>query len=144
MAEAAQVLEVSNVFQLADRFRALKERKDALEEELSVVNEELTKVDQEMVQTMINEEIPRFTRNGKSYHLTTRIFASPVAEKKDEFFDWLSGNGYGGMLKLGVNANTLSSWVKEQLEDKDELPEPVKSMVNYHSKTSVGMRKAGK
>jgi len=41
-----------------------------------------------------------------------------------------------------VNANTLSSFVKEQKENnKDTIPEWLSSVVNAYEKISVGIRK---
>ena len=46
------------------------------------------------------------------------------------------------MIKEGVNANSLSSFVKEQRElNKEEIPEWIAEVVNTFEKITVGIRK---
>ena len=49
--------------------------------------------------------------------------------------------GYGDMITESVNANTLSSFVKEKREENDgEIPEWLTEVVNSYEKTTVGTR----
>ena len=58
-------------------------------------------------------------------------------------FDALRAEGYGDMITETVNANSLSSFVKEQIaENGDELPGWLHGLVNVFEKTTVGVRKA--
>ena len=58
-------------------------------------------------------------------------------------FDALRAEGYGDMITETVNANSLSSFVKEQIaENGDELPSWLHGLVNVFEKTTVGVRKA--
>ena len=55
----------------------------------------------------------------------------------------LRAEGYGDMITETVNANSLSSFVKEQIaENGDELPGWLRGLVNVFEKTTVGVRKA--
>lgn len=76
------------------------------------------------------------------FYLQTKIYASAVPERKSELFAWLKENGYGDLVYETVNANSLAAFVREQLEEADELPEGLEELVNVHEKTTVGMRKA--
>ena len=60
-----------------------------------------------------------------------------------ELYQYLKDNGFGALVKETVNANTLSGWVKEQMEENDdELPEDLAEFINLYEKTAVGIRKA--
>ena len=75
--------------------------------------------------------------------LTTKTRANAAPCRKDELFDALRAEGYGDMITETVNANSLSSFVKEQIaENGDELPSWLHGLVNVFEKTTVGVRKA--
>lgn len=63
--------------------------------------------------------------------LTTKTRANAAPGRKDELFDALRTEGYGDMITETVNANSLSSFVKEQIaENGDELPSWLHGLVN--------------
>lgn len=152
---------MENILTLADRYKALRDTKQALDNSLKDVNKELDQAEKALIEQMVNEEVPRFDRNGQMFYLSTKMYASPKAGIKDELYDWLKENGYEDMVKETVHAQTLSSFVKEQLEEhnitadelkellgSDELPEELAGLVqlagfvNIYDKTGVNMRKA--
>ena len=91
---------------------------------------------------MAMSECDNFSRHGSTFYLKSRLYASPKAGGKDKLFSALRKNGYGSMVQENVNANTLSSFVKEQKENnKDTIPEWLSSVVNAYEKISVGIRK---
>lgn len=146
MGEAAQVLElqVNPIFQLADHLRALKEQKDTLEDALKAVNIEIERTDEQLAGEMINEENQNFSRKGKTFYLTEKLHVHSLADKRDDLHGWLKGNGYADMVKETVHPGTLKGFVKEQLEENDELPEGIKDCISYVKRPSVGIRKSSK
>ena len=133
---------MSDVFQLADQLAALKQRKRELEDELKEVNAKIGRVDQELSNLMLEEELQSFNRNGQTFYVNTKTFASAIPDKKQELFAWLKENGYGDMITETVNHNTLSAFVREMLSETDQLPEGLEELVNVYEKTTVGIRKA--
>lgn len=133
---------MSDVFQLADQLADLKRRKKELEDELKEVNAMIAKTDEELSTIMLEEELQSFNRNGQTFYVNTKTYASAVPDKKHELFAWLKNHGYGDMVTETVNANTLSAWVREQLEESESLPEGLEELVNVYEKTTVGIRKA--
>jgi hypothetical protein len=106
---------------------------------------------------MILDEVQNFTRAGTLFCLTTNTYASAVAGRKDELYDALRARGYGGLITETIHATSLSSFVKEQMEESAEsantaacagsgesLPTWLMGLVNVFDKTSVGVRKAAK
>mgnify|MGYP001256920036 CR=1 FL=1 len=139
---AYQVGTVDDIFSLADRLQKLKEHKKQLEAETKSVNAEIEEVETQLAGLMVDQEMQNFTRNGQMFYLSTRLYASAVAERKEELFTWLKENGYGDLVYETVNANSLAAFVREQMEETEQLPEGLAELVNVFEKTTVGMRKA--
>lgn|SRR5690606_18351527 len=133
---------MSDVFQLADRLADLKRRKKELEDELKEVNAKIAKTDEELSTIMLEEELQSFNRNGQTFYVNTKTYASAVPNKKRELFAWLKDHGYGDMVTETVNANTLSAFVREMLSETEQLPEGLEGLVNVYEKTTVGIRKS--
>ena len=91
---------------------------------------------------MAEAELDRFSRNCSTFYLNTRLFASPAAGRKDDLMQVLKDQGYGSIVVETVNANTLASFVKEQMAaNEDEIPEWLSDVVSTFEKVSVGVRK---
>ena len=136
-------MEGSTLFEWADRLKALRDRKEALEAELKQVNVDIDDADWHLSNLMAESETQNFTRAGAMFCLTTKTRANAAPGRKDELFDALRAEGYGDMITETVNANSLSSFVKEQIaENGDELPGWLRGLVNVFEKTTVGVRKA--
>ncbi len=91
---------------------------------------------------MAEAELDRFSRNGSTFYLNTRLFASPAAGHKDDLMQVLKDQGYGSIVVETVNANTLSSFVKEQMAaNEDVLPGWLSDVISTFEKVSVGIRK---
>lgn len=132
------------IFILADRLKELKDRKKDLEEEKKAVNAEIEEIDRMLSDLMANAEVSKFSRNGSTFYLTTKLMASPISGQRDELFAALRAHGYGDLVIETVNANSLNSFCREQIEQSGEaecLPEWLSEVVSTYEKTSVGVRK---
>ena len=132
------------IFNLADELSALKAEKEELDAKLKALNSKIETVDGKLTEAMTNAEVDKFTRNGNTFYLKSRLFASPIAERKVEFLKALRDNDCGNLITEQVNANTLSSWVKEyneanNCERPSFLPE---ELLNIYTKVNVGIRKS--
>jgi predicted nuclease with TOPRIM domain len=133
------------LFELADRLRELREAKVYAEQALKEVNDQLDEVDYRLSELMAETETQNFTRGGTMFYLISKTRASATADRKDELFAALRGEGYGELVTETVNANSLSAFVKEQItENGDALPDWLRGLVNVFEKTTVGVRKAVK
>ena len=130
------------IFELADQLKEMKDRKKDLEVEVKSITAEIERIDLELSDAMAEAECERFSRNGSTFYLNTRLFASPLAGRKDDMINAIQDNGYGDIVTETVNANTLASFVKEQKNlNDDEVPAWLTDVVNIHEKVSVGIRK---
>lgn len=138
-------MEESTLFEWADRLKALRDRKDELEAELKQINADIDDADWHLSNLMAESETQNFTHAGTMFCLTTKLRANATAGHKDELFDALRAEGYGDLITETVNANLLSSFVKEQIAENDDmLPGWLYGLVNVFEKTTVGVRKAAK
>ena len=138
-------MEETKLFEWADKLKALRDRKDELEAKLKQVNMDIDNADWHLSNLMAETETQNFTRAGTMFCLTTKTRASARAGQKDELFAALRDEGYGDMITETVNANSLSSFVKEQIaENGDALPDWLDGLVSVFEKTTVGVRKAAR
>ncbi len=136
-------MEQNLIFQMADSLKALKEQKKELEAQVKALTADITKLDLQLSDAMAEAEVDKFSRNGSTFYLTSRLFASPAAGRKDDMIRALRANGYGSLVTESVNANTLASFIKEQQETTGEdVPDWLRDIVNTFEKVSVGIRKS--
>lgn len=130
------------IFEMADKLKAAKDRKKELDAQVKDVNAEIESLDLALSDAMAEAELDRFSRNGSTFYLNTRLFASPAADRKDDLMQVLKDQGYGSIVVETVNANTLASFVKEQMAaNEDVIPEWLSDVVSTFEKVSVGVRK---
>lgn len=108
---------------------ALKAKK----EELRLLQEELlpTKMNEEGVSTVNVTGVGRFT-------VTSVERVSVIGGKQPDLKAWLEENGYEGLIQDTINSSTLKAWVKERLQEGDEVPV---ELLNMHSFDRVTLTK---
>lgn len=135
-------MEQNEIFRLADALKAAKDKKKELEDKTKAVNAEIDELDHQLSDAMAESECDNFTRNGSTFYLNSRLYASPEAGNRDALIEALKKNGFGTIVTETVNANTLSSFCKEQMAmNGDELPGWLAPVVKMFEKISVGIRK---
>ncbi len=152
----------TNLFELADRYIKWRNYKDRLAECTKDANEIIEKIEAVIAERMVDEEVPRFTRAGKGFHLDRKVYASAKVEDQPAVAQWLTDNGYDALVaavenkavagadpkktivEQRVNANKLAAFVKELLEDSpdDELPVDLAPLLNVHKLPTIKMREA--
>ena len=131
------------MFEFADELKRLRDLKAELEEQVKEITARIDQADYRLSELMAESETQNFTRAGTMFCLTTKTRASATAGVKDDLFQALRANGYGDLVYETVNANSLSSFIKEQIEGNgDSLPGWLEGLVNVFDKTTVSVRKA--
>ena len=132
----------NQIFELADRLKAAKDRKKELDAQVKETNAEIEQLDSQLSDLMAEQEVERFSRNGSTFYLNTRLFVSPAAGCRDDLMRALKDNGYGSLVAETVNSNTLSSFVREQkAANEDEIPAWLEPLISAYEKVTVGVRK---
>ena len=133
------------MFELADQLRELRVEKDDLAEKTKANNAAIERAERELFERMVLDEIDNFRRSGMLFSRASTTYASPIAGQRDALFDALRAQGHGDIIVETVNANTLSSFVRERLgENEGELPGWLEGKVQTYEKDSIRLRKAGK
>ena len=136
-------MEKSIIFEMADRLKSLKKQKKDREDSVKALGSEIEELDRQLSDAMTEAELDSFSRNGSTFYLHSRLYASPSAGRKDAMMQALKQNGYGSLVVESVNSNTLSSFVREQMEaNEGNIPSWLGDTVSTYEKISVGIRKS--
>ena len=136
-------MEKSIIFEMADRLKSLKKQKKDLEDSVKAIGSEIEELDRQLSDAMAETQLDSFSRNGSTFYLYSRLYASPSAGRKDAMMQVLKQNGYGSLVVESVNSKTLSSFVKEQMEaNEGNIPSWLGDTISTYEKISVGIRKS--
>mgnify|MGYP004542608097 FL=1 len=134
---------MNDMFELADKLKELRDKKQHLAEETKKNNAEIEETEYKLSLEMASSETQSFNRSGTLFYLCTKLYASAVKENKAELYEALKNEGYGSLITETVNANSLSAFVKEQMVDNDDvLPDWLEGKVNVFDKVTIGIRKS--
>ena len=135
----------NKILTLADHLKSLRDEKKQLEDRLKNLNSQIEETDYKLGIAMTETETQNFTHGGTMFCLTTKTRVSPLSEQKDYLFKELKRKGYGDLVYETVNANSLSAFVKEQMEENnDTIPNWLIGLVRVFEKTTVTMRNTSK
>jgi hypothetical protein len=138
----------NNLFILADKLRNLREEKDDHTAILKEISSEIAETEAELVAAMVDEEVPNFTRGDKQFVMTTKTHWSPEKDRKEDLYAALKETGHEELFT--VNSQTLSSFVKEQIEEtadengETSIPDWLSGLVTSYDNTGITMRAATK
>ena len=90
-------MENTQIFEMADRLKTLQEQKKDLEAQTKALGAEIAELDEQLSDAMTEAELDRFSRNGSTFYLKSRLFASPASGRKDEMMQALKENGYANL-----------------------------------------------
>jgi len=139
---------MNELFNLADKLRALREEKDTQTAILKDVNSEIDAVEYKLSEAMALSECQNFTRNGRQFILTTTTRWSPETERKEELYDALKQNGHSYLFT--VNPQTLGSFIREQVSETTDdngdthVPEWLLGLVKSYDIVGITMKSAAK
>lgn len=135
----------NNMLSLADHLKSLRDEKSQLEDRIKSLNSQIEETDYRLALMMAESETQNFTHGGTMFCLTTKTRASACADRKTQLYQQLRDKGYGDLVYETVNTNSLSAFVKEQIEENnDTLPHWLTGLVNVFEKTTVTVRKTSK
>ncbi|MEG0282306.1 MAG: hypothetical protein RR662_03940 [Clostridia bacterium] len=125
---------------LAEQLVILREIKKATEDKVKEINAEIEETQKDLIEEMIENDIPNFGHNGKSFSLTNKSSYSAIPDKKAELYDVLMEEGYNDL--FSVNAQTLNSFIKTEVENNgDEMPKFLEKLVSVYEKSGITIRK---
>ncbi len=112
-----------------------KVKKD-LEQKLSEATLICDKAEYNLLEYMEDKEIERTAHYSGIGYVTKKkpsIHASCSAENKEKLFEFLKERGRDDMIKTDVNASSLSSFTKQEIESGNPIPE----FISYYIKNKL-------
>ena len=85
---------MQGLIELASQLRTLKEKEARLKDELSNTRIQIKNIKKDLVNQMINYEVQNFKHNDNIFYLTTNIYVSDVASRREELYSTLRDNGF--------------------------------------------------
>ena len=76
-------MEKNVIFEMADKLKSLQEEKKELEARAKELGSQIEELDLQLSDAMTEAELDRFSRNGCTFYLKSRLFASPVSGMKE-------------------------------------------------------------
>lgn len=138
-------MEERTMFEWADCLKELRDEKADLEARLKAINARIAETEVNLYEIMDASGTQNFTRNGTMFIFMPKHRYSAMEGRKEDLFAALRSEGYGGMITETVNANTLQSFVKEQIEqNNDEMPGWLSGLIKDFKLKNVGVRKAAR
>jgi chromosome segregation ATPase len=113
------------------KLATLKSTKEDLERSLTAVNNEITQLTQQIIpELMAAMDISRLSIEGLgTLFKRSEVHAYVLAERREEFHQWLRENGHEDLIKETVHPKTLKAFATEQLTDGNPLPECVTATI---------------
>lgn len=115
------------------KYSGLKAEKKLIQKNLEIINEKIAPVEKLAFETMEGLSLTSLTMGDQTFFRTTKKFFS--MKDKVKAMKWIKTK-FPEL--LSVNATTLTSFLKGQLEEKKKIP---KDLFNDYSKDTVGIRK---
>lgn len=114
---------------LVERLHALRRRKSELETELDGVGAEINEIKDKLIEKLTEQgksKTAAYLGLGWATLTAPKVRASIPEECKEDAFAFIRKNDRADMIKLTVNANSLSSFVGELLDDGKKIPDVIK------------------
>ena len=128
------------IFEVADKYKALRQQKDDLQFQLKELNGEIDSVERVLIDAMLTAEVPSFKRNNALFSMVIKEYPAAVPEKKIALYDVLKEKGFESLFT--INTNTLSSTLKELKKNNDDcFPTWLDGLVKVSEKQSIQLRK---
>ena len=138
-------MEERTMFEWGDYLKELRDEKAELEARLKATNAQIAEAEANLYEIMDASGTQNFTRNGTMFIFMPKHRYSAMEGRKEELFAALRSEGYGGMITETVNANTLHSFVREQIEqNNDKMPGWLSGLIRDYPQKNVGVRMAAR
>ncbi len=108
---------VDNIIELLQNLNKTRQRIKEVEYELNVLKDEAYDYEQELRTLLDDADIQSFSHGNLMAYRRDDIYASVKRDKFEEAKKWLFENGYSDIVKETVNARSLTSVLKEKMEE---------------------------
>lgn len=129
-----------NIPEICKYYRQVYEVVDVIDAQLKIAQEIKTEFSKKVMPPLFEaKEVSSISSAGRQFILNPEIRVSIPQDKLARGVAWLRENGYGMIVKEGVNAQTLTAAIREYIQDKGQMP-PEDAMT-VHMGHYISMRK---
>ena len=112
-----------------------------IEEQVKNLKQQKEKLGNNIYHELKEKGYDKLTVDGITVYPRTDVYVS-LPKESDKSLAWLIERDYGEFIKPYVNPRTLTSIVKEYLNEHPEELEEVKNLFNYTEKERIGIRRS--
>lgn len=139
--EGERLKQTINIPEICAFYKSIYNDLDALEGLTGIIRSIKEEYSKKVIPTLLEaQDVTSIKTAGKHFILMPEFRANMSQEQQEKGLAWLREKGYGGLIKEGINASTLSAAIKEYVTDKGELPP--EDIMSIHMGHYVSMRKA--
>lgn len=116
---------MATVVELANELARLKDQKDDLDNQVKALNLRIEAISkQELPEAMDADGVSNIKLDGVGrISLRGEVYASILAENREQAYQWLRDTGRGSLITEVVNASSLKAAAKSWLKAGDAIPE---------------------
>lgn len=130
-------METNELVEYGNKLRELLDEKAELDEAAKKLAGEIDSIQRKFIDLMEAHKVKNFTiDNVGMFYLSSSIY--PRVVDQQQLFSDLRQRGAGALIKETVNLNTLRAYVKECLENSNEVPKGV----DVYAETKIRVRRA--
>ena len=112
-----------------------------IEEQVKNLKQQKEKLGNDIYNELKQKGYDKITVDGITVYPRTDVYVS-LPKESDKSLAWLIERDYGEFIKPYVNPRTLTSIIKEYLNEHPEELEEVKNLFNYTEKERIGIRRS--
>jgi hypothetical protein len=115
------------LFELVGELKSLKDDKKDYEDKVKTINKRISELEEQIIPKFMEAQELRkvvFDNLGTIY-LTPQVRANVKVANRFTVHQWFKDNGFSDLVKETIFAKSLQSWVKERLENGEDIPEGI-------------------
>jgi len=132
--------DTTDIFQILRDINDLDSTVKGLDKMIKAKKEELGNLMEKAYDLMFEENLQALNLEGNNFYRNLTTYISVNKEEEDEAIQWLKTEGFGPLFKETINGRTLSSSLKEKMENEGEVIPT--NLFNIKTVKRIGMRKA--
>lgn len=134
------------LLEMIQEYQELLTEKEGLAEATKNNNKAIEDLKQQIAQQMIDDDCPRISYAGYSFSLSDKTIYGKKSEEAIaaaglDFFEVLREQGLGDIIKETVNSRTLSSTIKNIVEEEGELRPELAEVISAYETMDITRRK---
>ena len=122
-------------------FAELEEEKAQLNNRLDEIDRRKKVINDTLIDSMVDAGIKSINISGRTVFIRTDVWAKTLTTK-EELIGALKDSDLGEYITVSVNHQSISAYVRNQIESKEPFPAPLKKHLGHSTIHSLRSKKA--